>query len=235
MRRNGAIACTLAATVIAVTVTACAPAAFAHVPALGPHGDEGETATPGPEASRAIYGYLPPGQSRETYAFSVDTAVTRSVAVIVPAFPEHQGFRPEFEVAENGETISRAEDPGLDEREKEWEPFSLMNFWRGAEEEFRFEPGVRYQVSVLPGDGPEAYGRYVLVFGGPERFTAEETVRTIGYLPLIWFGAYGGASPRWNPWGLIPLAVLGVLAVLLVLGGRTVLRRVCHMVILFVY
>lgn len=181
--------------------------------------------TPGPEASRALYGYLAAGQPRETYSFTVETTVTRSVAVIVPTFAEHRGFRPELEIAENAKIVSRVQDPGLDVREKEWEPFSLMAFWRGAEEEFRFEPGVRYRVSVLPGDGPEASGRYVLVFGGPERFTAEETVRTIGYLPLIWFGAYGGAPPRWNPWGLIPFVVLGVLAALLMLGGRTLLRR----------
>ena len=57
---------------------------------------------------------------------------------------------------------------------------------------------------------------------GPEQFKARDIADTLWQLPLIWFGAYGGAPFRWNWFALIPLALtVGVVAV----GAVAVWRR----------
>ena len=110
------------------------------------------------------------------------------------------------------------------QRQAEFEPFSLTYFWHGVEREVTFEPGVLYTLRVQPGAGATS-GRYVVVFAGPEQFKAGDIVDTLWQLPLIWFGAYGGAPLRWNWLALIPLGLtVGVVAVA-VAGVRSRLSR----------
>jgi hypothetical protein len=195
---------------------------LAHVPAVegsvgfveGGEGHSGPVTIGGPEKSRAIYGYLHEGDD-ETFSFVTTEQVTRTVRVIVPAYPEHDGFRPGLALEADGVEIARAEESASAEREAEFEPFSLTRFYQGAELEYDFEPGVQYAVTITPGSGTETSGRYVMTFSGPEEFTGEDILGTLRGLPRIWFGAYGGASPRWNPLGAIPLlltaAVVGAI------------------------
>ncbi len=191
-----------------VGISLPAPVARAHVPAL----ERGAAGTPmaidGPDISRAIYGYLAPAETYDAYRFSVEEPVTRAIGVIVPAREEHTGFRPALRLLAGGAEVASIADPGLAERDTEWEPFSLTTFWEGGEQAITFEPGVEYELRLEPGDGATSSGRYVIVFGGPEAFTIGESVSTLFYLPVIWFGAYGGAPPHWNWWALIPLGIL---------------------------
>jgi hypothetical protein len=180
----------------------------------------------GPEVSRAIYGYLAPDEKYDAYAFHVDEPVTQTIGVIVPARGEDEGFRPSLRLLADGVEVALIDDPGLPEREAEWEPFSLTDFWTGGEERIAFEPGVEYELRVEPGTGPDVSGRYVIVFGGPEAFTAADSARTLVYLPVIWFGAYGGAPAHWNWWALVPLAVaVGIVFLVVRAGVRAVRRR----------
>jgi hypothetical protein len=175
----------------------------------------------GPEVSRAIYGYLAPDEESDVYTFHVDEPVSQTIGVIVPSRAEHEGFRPSLRLLTDGVEVALIDDPGLPEREAEWEPFSLTDFWTGGEQRIAFEPGVEYELRVEPGTGPDVSGRYVIVFGGPEAFTAADSARTLVYLPVIWFGAYGGAPAHWNWWALLPLGVVVLLLALLV---RAVIR-----------
>lgn len=197
--------------------------ALAHVPDLERSVSGGPMAIGGPEVSRAIYGYLAPAEEYDAYTFHVDEPVTQTIGVIVPSRAEHEGFRPSLRLFADGVEVALIDDPGLAEREAEWEPFSLTDFWTGGEERIAFEPGVEYELRVEPGTGPDDSGRYVIVFGGPEAFTAGDSVRTLVYLPVIWFGAYGGAPAHWNWWALVPLAVAIALVLLVV---RAVVRAV---------
>ena len=207
---------------VAGIVVALAPAALAHVPALESSEGEGAAAIGGPEVSRAIYGYLAPDETSDSYVFSVDEPVTQVIGILVPVRGDHEGFRPVLRMLADDTDLTVIEDPGLSERATEWEPFSLTSFWLGGEEQVSFEPGVGYELRVEPGDGPADSGRYVIVFGGPEAFTGADALRTLGYLPVIWFGAYGGAPAHWNWWALIPVAVVVLLIALLT---TTVSRR----------
>lgn len=177
----------------------------------------------GPEVSRAIYGYLAPDEESDVYRFSVDSPVEQDIGVIVPVRDEHAGFRPELRLFADGAEVALIEDPGLAERDAEWEPFSLTDFWTGGEQRIAFEPGIEYELHVEPGSGDDRSGRYVIVFGGPEAFTAGDTARTFVYLPVIWFGAYGGAPAHWNWWALLPLCTI---AALIILAIRAIVRRV---------
>ena len=189
--------------------------AAAHAPALedsvGLEQDADEQGEPipigGPEKSRAIYGYV---AERETdaYAFTTTDRVTTTVRVIVPAYPEHEGFRPSIMLEADGAEVARAQDSAGSEREAEFEPFSLTWFWQGPALDYEFAPGEEYVVRIEPGDGSEASGRYVLTFSGPEEFTGSDIRTTIRGLPRIWYGAYGGAPLRWNTLALIPVVFL---------------------------
>lgn len=197
---------------VAMAVMAGARPAEAHVPGLEPASDDGPVSIDGPEVSRATYGYLAPGDSYDEYRFTVARQVTRPVGIIVPAYPEHADFRPGLVVTTDArdrlELMSGASAP----RRREFEPFSLTSFWHGSEREVTFEPGVVYTLRVLPGPG-SASGRYVIVFGGPEQFEAGDIAGTLRQLPVIWFGAYGGAPFRWNWLALVPLGLTaGVVA-----------------------
>ena len=201
-------AVTLALLTCIVAVSLPATVAHAHVPALERGAPGVPMAIDGPEVSRAVYGYLAPDETYDAYLFSVERPVTQAIGVIVPSRDEHAGFRPELRLLASETEVAHIEDPGLPERTAEWEPFSLTTFWEGGEQVIAFDPGVEYELRVEPGDGDASSGRYVIVFGGPEAFTADESVRTLLYLPVIWFGAYGGAPPHWNWWALIPLGIL---------------------------
>jgi hypothetical protein len=174
----------------------------------------------GPEKSRAIYGYLEAGQA-DAYAFTVEEPVARTISVIVPAYPEHEEFQPSLELEEDGTPVAQADDTG--ERAAEFEPFSLTRFWEGPSIEHDFEPGIRYVVRIEAGPSEAVEGRYVLVFSGPEEFSGSDTIDTLRGLPRIWFGAYGGAPPRWNALALLPL---GFVALMLGLVGYAVYRIV---------
>jgi hypothetical protein len=206
-----------------VGVSLPAAVAHAHVPTLERSAPGTAMAIDGPEVSRAIYGYLAPDETYDAYLFSVEEPVTRTIGVIVPARDEHAEFRPVLRLLTGGTEITTIADPGLSERDTEWEPFSLSTFWEGGEQAISFNPGVEYELRVEPGDDDATSGRYVIVFGGPEAFTVGETMRTLLYLPVIWFGAYGGAPPHWNWWAMIPL---GILATGIVLITHLIARRV---------
>jgi hypothetical protein len=202
--------------------------ASAHVPAVeGSVGFE-EAAEPGdaaviggPEKSRAVYGYLAGGRG-DAYAFTVEEPVARTVGVIVPAYAEHEAFRPTLVLEEDGILIERARDEG--ERMAEFEPFSLTSFWKGPSIAHEFEPGRNYVVQIEPGAGDEASGRYVLVLSGPEEFSGSDTLDTLRGLPRIWFGAYGGAPARWNTLALVPIGIVIIVLGMLVYAGTRVVR-----------
>lgn len=209
-----------ASVVLAVCVWALmlvAVPALAHVPDLEVGSDRHSVAIGGPEVSRAIYGYLAPGEAHDDYTFTVSEPVTRVVGIIVPAYPEHAEFRPTVTVAGTAGGPTVIEDPGADPRASLWEPFSLASFYEGGEAELGFVPGVDYELTVSAGDTGARSGRYVVVFGGPEAFSADDIVATAGQLPRIWFGAYGGAPLRWNWAALVPL-LLGVVTLVALLA-----------------
>jgi hypothetical protein len=210
---------------VAMVVLAGARPAEGHVPGLEPGSGDGPVSIGGPEVSRATYGYLAPGDPYDEYRFTVPEQVTRAVGIIVPAYPEHSDFRPGLVItAEEGdrpEVVDWATTP----RQREFEPFSLTHFRHGDEREVTFEPGVRYTLRVQPGPGSQS-GRYVVVFAGPEQFKARDIADTLWQLPLIWFGAYGGAPFRWNWFAIIPLGLtVGVVAGLAVAVWRRLSRK----------
>ena len=209
---------------VLIFVLAGALPAEAHVPGLEPGSGDGPVSIGGPEVSRATYGYLAPGDAYDEYRFTVPERVTRAVGVIVPAYPEHADFRPGLVITAEERDRLEIPDGATAQRQAEFEPFSLTYFWHGVEREVTFEPGVLYTLRVQPGAGATS-GRYVVVFAGPEQFKAGDIVDTLWQLPLIWFGAYGGAPLRWNWLALIPLGLtLGVVAVAVV-GVRNRLSR----------
>jgi hypothetical protein len=200
------------------------PAAFAHVPSLEPAHHADAVLIEGPEASRAVYGYLAPGEPSDAYRFRMRATVTREIAVIVPAYREHADFRPTLVIAaENGPAIT-IRDPGDTPRHSEFEPFSLTSFWKGGEHQITFEAGRTYTVRVEPGGGSVS-GRYVVVFGGPERFDASDTIGTVRRLPAIWLGAYGGAPARWNWLALIPFGFAAAAVWAVVVAARKLVSR----------
>jgi hypothetical protein len=196
--------------------------AFAHVPGLeDPSGTV--SLIPGPEVSRATYGYLAAGEQSDEYRFTVSTRVTREVAIIVPAYREHADFRPVLTIiAEETEPLEISSEGN---RRREFEPFSLTYFWHAEEREITFEPGVEYVLGVAPGPGERA-GRYVIVFGGPERFEVADIGGVFRQLPAIWFGTYGGAPFRFNWLVLVPIVLAAGVLALTAIGIRgLVIRR----------
>ncbi len=209
---------------VSMLVLAGAHPAEAHVPGLEPGSGDGPVSTGGPEVSRATYGYLAPGDAYDEYRFTVPEQVTRAVGIIVPAYPEHADFRPGLVITAQGRDQLEIPDGRAAPRQREFEPFSLTYFWHGGEREVTFEPGVLYTLRVQPGPGATS-GRYVVVIAGPEQFKARDVADTLWQLPLIWFGAYGGAPFRWNWLALIPFGfTLGVVAVA-VMWVRSLLSR----------
>jgi hypothetical protein len=189
-----------------MVVLAGACPAEAHVPGLEPGSGDGPVSIGGPEISRATYGYLAPGDLYDEYRFTVPEQVTRAVGIIVPAYPEHTGFRPGLVITAGERDRLEILDGATAPRQEEFEPFSLTSFWHGGERQVTFEPGVVYTLRVQPGPGSQS-GRYVVVFAGPERFKARDIADTLWQLPLIWFGAYGGAPFRWNWLALVPIGL----------------------------
>ena len=209
---------------VSMVVLAGARPAEAHVPGLEPGSDDGPVSIGGPEVSRATYGYLAPGDVYDEYRFTVPEPVTRAVGIIVPAYPEHAAFHPGLVITAEERDRLEILDGATAPRLREFEPFSLTYFWHGGERDVTFEPGVLYTLRVQPGPGSTS-GRYVVVFAGPEQFKARDIADTLWQLPLIWFGAYGGAPFRWNWLALIPLGLtVGAVAVA-VAGVRSRLSR----------
>ena len=213
----------LIALVTLVFVAGARPAG-AHVPGLEPGSGDGPVSIGGPEVSRATYGYLAPGDPHDEYRLTVPEQVTRTVGIIVPAYPEHTDFRPRLVITAEERDRLEIPDGATAPRQREFEPFSLTSFWHGGEREVTFEPGVLYTLRVQPGPGSQS-GRYVVVFAGPEQFTARDIAHTLWQLPLIWFGAYGGAPFRWNWLALIPLGLTAGLVAVVVSGVRSRLSR----------
>jgi hypothetical protein len=210
---------------VAMVVLAGARPAEAHVPGLEPGSGDGPVSIGGPEVSRATYGYLAPGDPYDEYRFTVPEQVTRAVGIIVPAYPEHTDFRPGLVITAEERDRLEIADWATTPRQREFEPFSLTYFWHGSEREVTFAPGVLYTIRVQPGPGSQS-GRYVVVFAGPEQFKARDIADTLWQLPLIWFGAYGGAPFRWNWLALIPLGLtVGLVAVIAVAVSRRLSRK----------
>jgi len=211
---------------VSIVLLAGALPAQAHVPGLEPGSGDGPVDIGGPEISRATYGYLAPGDPYDEYRFTVPEQVTRAVGIIVPAYPEHADFRPDLVIAADGRYQLEIPSGAAAPRQREFEPFSLTNFWHGGEREVTFEPGVHYTMRVQPGPGATS-GRYVVVFAGPEQFKASDIADTLWQLPRIWFGAYGGAPFRWNWLALIPFGLtVGVVAVVaMAVKGRLSRKR----------
>lgn len=211
--------------IILAVVLLTAVSASAHVPTLETGNVPGEgTPISGPDVSRAIYGYLEPGREFDSYTFTVSSPLERQIGILVPAYSEHDDFRPGLVLTAQGAPPITIVDPGGADRIEEWEPFSLTTFWKGAQTTAAFKSGRQYTIRVKPGDGSSS-GRYVLVFGGPERFTTPDTLATLGDLPSIWFGAYGGAPLRWNWWALIPVSIVMAMAAGVVRLSLTEFRR----------
>lgn len=197
--------------------------AFAHVPEIESENYGAVERMGGPDVSRATYGHLSELELYDDYEFTVDQAVTRTVRIIVPAYSEHSEFRPTVEITPEGGQPIVIEDPLDDPREREFEPFSLSDFWVGGAKEMSFEPGKTYRLRVSS-TGVQS-GRYVVVFSGPEEFDASDIAQTARILPAIWFGAYGGAPFRWNWYALIPITlVVAVLAAAAYVTWRLVRR-----------
>ncbi len=214
----------LIALALMVVLPGACPAA-AHVPGLEPGSGDGPVSIGGPEVSRATYGYLAPGDPYDEYRFTVPEQVTRAVGIIVPAYPEHTDFRPGLVITAEERDRLEILDGATAPRQREFEPFSLTYFWHGGEREVTFEPGVLYTLRVQPGPGSQS-GRYVVVFAGPEQFKARDIADTLWQLPLIWFGAYGGAPFRWNWLALIPLGLTAaVVAAVAVAAWRRLSRK----------
>lgn len=195
--------------------------ALAHVPGLEEPSDTA-SGIPGPEVSRATYGYLALDESSDEYRFTVSARVTREVGIIVPAYPEHADFRPVLTLTAEG--IEPVEISSEGDRRREFEPFSLTHFWHTEEREITFEPGVEYALGVTPGTGDQA-GRYVIVFGGPERFEAADIGGVFRRLPTIWFGTYGGAPFRFNWLALVPIVLVAGVLVAVAIGIRVLVKR----------
>ncbi len=209
---------------VSILVLVGATPAAAHVPSLEPPPRDAPVIIDDPEVSRAIYGYLAPGEHYDEYRFRVRNPVTRSVGVIVPSYPEHADFRPTLVIAAEDDGAIRIPDRVDKQRQREFEPFSLTYFWVGGEREISFEPDHQYTLRVQPGGGAQS-GRYVVVFGGPERFEATDIAATFRELPAIWFGAYGSAPMRWNWLALIPLGLTVGVFLAAVAGVRRLLSK----------
>jgi len=209
---------------VSLVVLAGARPAEAHVPGLEPGSGDGPVSIRGPEVSRATYGYLAPGDPYDEYRFTVPEQVTRAVGIIVPAYPEHIDFRPGLVITAEERDRLEIVDWAITPRQRGFEPFSLTYFWHGGEREVTFEPGILYTLRVQPGPGSQS-GRYVVVFAGPEQFKARDIADTLWQLPLIWFGAYGGAPFRWNWLALIPLGLTVGLVVVIAVAAWSRLSR----------
>lgn len=209
---------------------ATATPASAHVPNLEPEvrDPSGLVEIAGPDVSRAFYGHLSEDEDGDLYRFSVSSDVTRSVGIIVPAYPEHSDFRPIIRIQAEGRLPMSLPDSDLDPRRPEFEPFSLTTFWWGGEHEIRFEGGRSYLLLVEPGPESSPSGRYVIVFGGPEVFSGDDALQSAADLPRIWFGAYGGAPYRMNLLAAAAIAtpvLLAIGAFVLFALGRKKRRR----------
>lgn len=221
----------LAAIAFAVAASLLLPApALAHVPVLEPsarsdrigtpeHPYPGATEIEGPDASRAVYGYLARDERFDAYRFKVTRKVTTTIGVLVPVSEGSDRFRPTVSVVLQNRVLADIRDPGQ-ARRVFFEPFSLMRLYQGPEQAVTFEPGPEYVLLVEPGAGSRRVGRYVIAFSGAEEFSPGDWGRTFIDLPRIWLGLYGQGEPN-----IVPVIVLLVVLVAVGVVVDTLRRR----------
>lgn len=169
---------------------------------------------PGPDVSRAFFGYLSDDGYGDLYVFSVSQATTVSISVLVPAWPEDQGFEPELYVQAAGRRpihVARPAVPG----DPEFEFATLGSLCEGPTQEIHIAARTRYVIRVDPGEGTQT-GRYVLVFGDSKDLSLDAA--DLDLISRLWFGRWGGA--RWYP---NPIAIAGLTAAALLIIGLVVL------------
>jgi hypothetical protein len=140
--------------------------------------------------------------------------------LLVPSVSALKGFHPRLALFERGQIRDEASWNGGSQATF-FEPFSLQRFRSETDlAARRFEQGVPYTIAVTPGRGEKQTGPYVIVFGGPERFTAADVRSSFVSVPRIWLGLYGQWAVRW---GMV--AALAGLVALLVWAVVTAVRR----------
>ena len=182
-------------------------AASAHVPVLEPRAANSASAgmqlaggvpiSP-PSASTAVYGTIAPGESADAYVFTPVESFEASVELLVPSGAATAEFHPHLVLYERGSKVGEASWDGAPQTSF-FEPFSLQRFRTEVTmPASTFEQGVPYTVAVTAGSGEALTGPYVVVFGGPERFTSADVRASLTAVPRIWFGLYGQWSVRWG-------------------------------------
>lgn len=171
-----------------------------------------------PTVSRAVYGFLAPGRDFDVFFFTVDSPVSTTVDLLVPARSDYAGFEPRLSVYHPGTGVERAASPGSGDAE--YEPFSIESFREVRTAELELVPGDSYYLVVRSGAGLSS-GPYVLAFSGAERFSPSEIGSTLLALPVIWSGAWAGAPPRPAAYGCCG----SVLVILALIAAWTFVRR----------
>jgi hypothetical protein len=206
--------------------------AYGHVPEIAAPAasDAGGTTTdPYPSAqpisspaiSRAVYGFLAPGRDFDVFRFTVNSQVTTTLDLIVPARSDYAGFQPRLSVYEEGSSEERSASPGSGEAE--YEPFSIESFREVQTIELELMPDKTYYLVVRSGPGL-ASGPYVLAFSGAESFGSSEIGSTLLALPIIWSGAWAGAPLRPAAFGCCE----SVLAIAALVSTLIFMRRKRH-------
>lgn len=223
------------AALVCVTAVAVASPAYAHVPEIAaPVASDASSTTSdpypsaqpigGPTVSRAVYGFLAPGRDFDAYRFTVDSAVSTTVDLLVPARSDYAGFEPRLSIYEEGSGEERAASPGSGEAE--YEPFSIESFREVQTADLELVPGNSYYLVVRSGPRLSS-GPYVLAFSGAESFGSSEIGSTLLALPVIWSGAWAGAPPRPAAYGCCgSLFVILALVTVLTLMRRRRLSRI---------
>lgn len=196
--------------------------ALAHSPRLVERQDaleERPIVINNPDISQAFYGRLK-GWS-EYYQVSFPAAQEFYFQTLVPDIQNIQkNISAELIETESGKIIAR-----LDASKSEWleffEPFAGDRYFTGPEKTLGLDPGT-YLIRVY---NPENEGKYILVVGKKELFTAKEVFNTIVSLPSL--KLYFNESPwgaYFNRVGLfLGAAILALILVLWFL--RFVFRR----------
>ena len=217
------------AALVAVVLVCLLPApALAYIPELEPgraSDSLGTSDSPypdavsigGPDASRAVYGYLSRLERFDSYAFSVDEEITSEIVVLVPDEPAYREFRPQVLIADEHGIVALVEEEPSSERSHYFDTFAGMTFLRGAETEVTFRPGRRYVLVVDDGTGDQSEGAYVLLMSGPQRMLLASLID----IPKVHLGLYGQQPFKWQ----VAVSWLLALAALLALATWRRVRR----------
>jgi hypothetical protein len=194
--------------IVLALVLAFPAVAWAHVPILEPAGTPSDARGPaadpfpdainiaGPQVSRAVYGFLAPGEKADVYAFTVPATITVPVQLLVPAEdPGAARFRPELSIYGPGAPVGLYDRDGAP-RSTFYEPFSFETLYQGPSKQVTFAPGGRYFAIVTPGKGSVTSGRYVIGMGTVEAFGPDEVANVPVSIATIVLGSYGGAPVR---------------------------------------